>query len=195
MASLIRYLLIWKSVGYGVAFVGMIVEGELLLLVFAFLTSQGYFNFFYMFASVFFGAIFGDVLWYWLGVYLFRNSKIQFPAWVHRLSHPLDRHLRDRPGKTIFISKFVYGTNKATLTRAGALDVNMKKFLVSNVYANLVWILSIGGLGYVFGASIPLMRKYIRDVEIILLLTAVLFLVASHFIALYYEKEKDGEDV
>lgn len=194
-SSLVHFLLFWKSFGYGIAFAGMIVEGELLLLVFGFLTSQGYFNFFYMFAAVLLGAMSGDVLWYWLGVRLFRNSKINFPKWIHRLSHPLDRHLRDRPGKTIFVSKFVYGTNHATLVRAGALDVDIRKFLKSNVYANLVWIVFVGGLGYLFGASFPLIRKYIRAAEIVFLLIAVLFLFASHFLALRYEKEKNGEDV
>lgn len=191
----IHYLLLWKSVGYGVAFAGMIAEGELLLLIFAFLTSQGHFNFFYMFAAVFSGGLFGDMLWYWLGVYVFRDSKINFPVWIRRLSYPLDRHLRARPGKIIFISKFVYGTNHATLVRAGALNVDIGKFLKSTACANLVWILGVGGLGYAFGASIPLVRKYIRDAEIALLLFAVLFLAASHFIALRYEKEKVGEDV
>ncbi len=195
-SSLVHYLLALKSFGYGIAFFGMIVEGELLLLILGFLTSQGYFNFFYMFSALLSGAIFGDFLWYWLGVRLFRNSKINFPKWIHRLSHPLDRHLRDRPEQTIFVSKFVYGTNHATLIRAGALSVNIKKFLRSNIYANLVWILCVGGLGYVFGASFPLIRKYIRAAEIVLLLTAVFFLSASHFLALGYEKEKDGgEDV
>ncbi len=188
-----HYLLAWQPLGYLLAFLGMILEGEVLLILAGFLTSQGYFNFFYMFAALLLGALFGDFFWYRFGHYLFNTSGLKFPEWLHRLSHPLDIHLRDRPRKTIFISKFVYGANRATLMRAGASGVSLKDFFESNVYANIVWIIVIGGLGYLFGASLALLKKYIRLAELVILISVIIFLFASHFLVLRY-KDKHEED-
>ncbi len=192
----IHYLLFWKPLGYAIAFFGMMLEGEFFLLTFGFLTSQGYFNIFSMIPVLLAGGLLGDFLWYWLGKYFFGSSRsrTRLPKWIHWLSHPVDRHLTDRPQRTMFISKFIYGANHATLMRAGALKVSSREFFKSNLYANCAWIIIVGGFGYLFGASLGLLKKYIRVAEIGLLIGAGLFLLASHFFVLGYIRQEDGNE-
>lgn len=182
------YLLIWKPLGYFLAFLSMIAEGEVLLLLFAFFTNQGYFDIRYMFFVLISGALVGDIFWYYLG-YSISHSDLNFPEWIHRLAHPLDRHLLERPARIIFVSKFAYGTNHATLMRAGALQVGLKSFIKLNLFANAIWVLVVGGLGYVFGASLAVLRKYIRFAEIVVLVILISFIVVSQIIFRRYEEK------
>lgn len=176
------YLTIRRSIGYAIVFLGMVIEGDGVLFAAAFLTHQGFFDLLDMFMVVFVGVLFGDFLWYWLGKKFYASSTV-FTSWAERIAAPFDIHIVDRLFRTIFISKFMYGFHHLILMRAGALGVGAKKLLKIDFFATFIWILVVGGLGFLSSVSFSTIKHYLRSVEIFLLLGIVTLLFIQHFVA------------
>lgn len=184
----LSYLVIWKPLGYILAFLGMVFEGDGVLFTVAFLTAEGFFDVGDMLVVVLLSVIFGDTLWYWIG----RKYVVAFPrvvGWVDRFAKPFDRHLLDRPTRTLLLTKFVYGAHHAVLIRAGMFQMDFKKFIKSDLLSISVWVAVIGGLGYFSSFSLAYEKKYLRYAEIALLIGLVLFFVVEHYIKKISQKE------
>ncbi|MBI2514871.1 VTT domain-containing protein [Candidatus Wolfebacteria bacterium] len=179
---LLHYLIWWKPVGYLIVFFGMMLEGDILLFTAGFLSQQHFLNTFYSLTLAFFGALIGDFIWYWLGRKLNGDKTPPFiKKWLGHLEL-LDNHLRDRPRRTIFISKFAYGFNHLTLMRAGTLGIRLADYIKANIWATIVWVLTVAGLGYLSGASFESVKRYLRFAEIALLMGLILFFLIWNFV-------------
>ncbi|MCL5004588.1 MAG: VTT domain-containing protein [Patescibacteria group bacterium] len=184
---LFQYLLLWKPLGYFLVFLGLALEGLRALFIASFLTYHGFLDFENFFLAAFSGAIIGDVFWYWLGKKINNSS-----SFVNKLTSRIkfaDEHLINRLAHTIFVSKFIYGIHHLVILRAGALNLNLKKIIKYNILPTLLWILFIGGLGYLFGASFTLIKKYVKFIEIGLLIALIIFFVIEKFIKKRSEKK------
>lgn len=166
---------------YAVLLVGMMIEGEAVFFVAAYLAHAGLVNLPLILGLGYLAVIMGDLLWYQLGVWALRLPP-SFHRWVDRLASPFDARLRRNPLRLIFVTKFTYGIHHALLVRAGMFRVDRWQYLRVIVIANLAWVVLIGSLGYVFGASLALVRHYLRYTEIGLLLALVIFIVFERFL-------------
>lgn len=183
----LHYLTEYQTLGYIIIFLGMMIEGDVLLFTAGFLTYRGYFAIDIVLLIVFLGVIIGDNLWYALGEIINENSV--FGRFITRLAKPFDEHLRKQTIRTIFISKFAYGIHRPTLFRAGMLRLPFKKFIEGDVIASLAWIFLIGGLGYLSSASFILIKHYLRYTELTLLFGLILFILISHLLRHISKKE------
>lgn len=181
---LFQYIASYLSFGYPLIFVGMIFEGDILFFTASFLTQQGVFNPLYMLPIAFAGAMAGDLLWFWGGYELEKlHISVSFiKRWMNHLAQPIDVHLVNRTRYTIFISKFAYGFNHLTLMRAGMLGIKLRESIKADLIATLAWMLVVGGLGWVSGASFGLIKHYLRYGEIALLIAIVIFFAFWHFV-------------
>ncbi len=170
---LLHYLTRLGAVGYGLVAAGIVLEGEATLFASAFLAWQGIFRPTLVLAAAFVGTIGGDLAWYWTG----RLCRLPGPAGrlACRLAGPIDGQLGKRPAKAVFLSKFIYGLTHITLLRAGARRLPLRSFLAGDLPAGLIWMAVVGGFGYSSGASIGLVRHYVKYGEVGLLLTLVVF--------------------
>ncbi|MDP3947189.1 MAG: DedA family protein [bacterium] len=187
---LVVFLTAWQPLGYLLAFFGMIVEGDIFLFAAAFLTSRGLFDPLLMFAALFSGVIFGDVLWYGLGILACRAPRLG--RCINALSCRFDSQLLRHPWRMIFVSKFIYGIHHVLLIRLGMAGMNFRRFLKMDLSASLGWIAVVGGLGYLSGASFALIEHYVRFVEFALLATLALFLFFEYF-AVRLLRPKSGQ--
>lgn len=187
----LHYFLIWKPLGYALVFIGMIFEGEILIFTSLFLARQGFLELSYAVITLFSGSLFGDLLWYWSGIYL-GNSKWRVGRliykWFGHLTKPFEGHLVKRPFYTTFISKFVYGVHHPLLLRLGVLEIKILDYIKIDALAIFLWMMIIGSLGYFAGAYFHLIRQYLRIAEIGLVIGVVIFIVASHFVSNYLKK-------
>jgi membrane protein DedA with SNARE-associated domain len=183
---LIHYLILSRPLGYFLIFLGLAIEGDIVLLIIAFLTHQGFFDLGDMILVSLSGALVGDVAWLYLGKKLDRLSPFTHKL-VARLSGPVDKHLRERPTRSIFISKFTYGLHRAVLVRLGQNNMSLKDFLQADVPAVLVWLVVVGGLGYLGGGAINFAKHYLRFTELGLMLVVIAFLLISHLSRHYSE--------
>lgn len=184
---LFQYLLSWKPLGYFLIFIGLALEGDTALFIISFLTYHGFFDIGKSFLIAFSGSVIGDILWYWFGQRI--NSSSSFINKITNRIKFADDHLINRLPHTIFISKFTYGIHHLVMLRAGALNINLKKIIEYNLIPTLLWILAIGGLGYLSGASFVIIKKYVRFVEVGLLIALIIFFIMERFIKKRSEKK------
>lgn len=173
----LHYLSLWRPLGYALVFLGMMVEGDIILFTAAFLTHQGFFVLGDMLIAALGGAFLGDWLWYMLGLRLSRFTLIKKLS--DRIASPFDAHLKEWPFRTLFISKFTYGIGHLLLTRAGLLKFSRAEFFKADTVAILVWAIIVGGLGYLSSASFVLVHRYLRIVGFLLLIFWILFFIVG----------------
>lgn len=185
---LFEFLKTHSFLGYIVVFLAMIFEGDILLFTTAFLTHQGFFSPVYMFVTILSGVLGGDLFWYWVGLRL-RERTGWVAHWAKRIAEPFDNHLKLRTGRTIFLSKFIYGVHHAILIRSGMLKIQLKRYFKIDFAATVIWILVVGGLGFISSFSFDRIKHQIRFWEGAFLAVTSLFLIFSYLIS-YEAKRK-----
>lgn len=168
-----------RPLGYALTFLGMLIEGDTILFAVAFLTHRGLFRLWPMVTVICSGVFLGDLLWYWLGKRSGQASPL-FRRWIARGAILFDRHLQQRPFRTIFLSKFTYGFNRLVLVRAGASGLPVAGFLRSDTLASFFWVLTVGGFGFFSSASFSLVKRYLKFAELALLAGIVLLLLFEY---------------
>ncbi|MGE5314857.1 MAG: DedA family protein [Acidobacteriota bacterium] len=172
-----HYIARWHPLGYIVIFIGVIFEGDLFLITTAFLTRLNYFELFRTFLIVLAGTYTGDLLWFGLGR-LVRTSKGKLPAYLGRLSKKIEVDFSEHFFRTMFITKFAYGTHHLMLVKAAIEDVPFRIYIRNIFLASFLWILIVGGLGYIFASSYLVFHRYFKYAEIgLLVVLAVYFFV------------------
>ena len=184
---LLDYLILWQKFAYLLIFIGIVLEGDIILFASAFLAYKGFFNLWYVLFIAFLGANIGGLFWYKTGYWL-NNLSSLFNKFINRFKF-LDNHLEVRPFHTIFVSKFVYGFHTLIFMRAGILNFNLVKLFKYNLIPNIVWIIVILGLGYFSGASFLIVKKYFRFTEIGLFVFILIFFILEYFLSKKYKKK------
>ncbi|MBI4920066.1 DedA family protein [Candidatus Azambacteria bacterium] len=185
-----QYLTDHQALGYAIVFLGMILEGEIILFTAAFLISQGYFNAGLMFVLVFSGALIGDTVWYYFGKLVDgQKSFPRFKKFTEKITSPVDEHLKNRPIKTLFISKFAWGINRPVILKSGVLKIPFGKFIKADFAAALAWIFFVGALGYLSGASFSAAKRYLKYSELTLLMGIAIFILVDRVVAKISKKE------
>jgi len=187
---ILHYLTDHQALGYIIIFIGMMIEGDILLFTAGFLTHQGYFDIGIMLLLVFSGVIIGDNIWYVFGELMAeKKSFLGAKKFIGNLTNHFDEHLKNRPVRTIFISKFAYGFYRPVLLKAGASKLSFKRFIEADLAATFLWVFLIGGLGYLSSASFLAIKRYLKYTELTLLLSIVIFILISHIITKISKKE------
>lgn len=180
----LHYLTSSRPLGYSLFFLTATLESDGTLYVAAFLARQGFFDLGDVLIVVVSGAFAADYFWYWVGRRL--GPRAPRPVrWFMNAASAFDSSLLHRPLRTMFISKFAYSLHRPLLFRMGELGVQPSVFLRNNVISTLGWMIVVGGLGYVSGASFSLIKHYMRVVEIAVLGGLLLFLGSSRIFAWY----------
>lgn len=189
--ALLMTLAAYPLAVYAVLFLGMIIEGDLLIFTAGFLVRLGTLHLWPTFWSIFIGTLVGDSAWFYLGRLDTTRNKILH--WLGRMTdvagQKVDHHVKDRTIRTLFITKFVYGTHHFTLVRAGRLGVPYLKFLKADAIGSFFWVVIVGSIGVLASASLELIRHRLRYLELALLLGIVLYFLLSGLISKLLKKE------
>jgi membrane protein DedA with SNARE-associated domain len=95
-----------------------------------------------------------------------------------RLEH-LENYFRSHGNKTVFVARFITGLRVFAAVLAGASGMRWRIFLAYNVAGAIVWSVVITTLGYLFGASLPLLIKWVGRSGTILLVIAIVVAVIA----------------
>ncbi len=162
-----------------IAFI-MLFEGEMILFLAVYLAQKGELNLYILIPMAFVMAYGGDCLWYWFGA---RLAKIKWLGrGLSKLASPIDNFLRKHPRRTIFISKFTYGLNRATLVRVRASGVSFGRFLKIDLVTVIIWMSAICGLSFASFAAFESMKQNIKIAEFGILLAVLCFVVISRVV-------------
>lgn len=172
-----------RFIGYAILFVGMLLEGETLLLGAGILIHLKAFDPLDTFFIALAGSFAGDFLWYFLGMFLYRYySGSKIINYAKRNILRIFPNFEHKPFWSIVVSKFIYGTNRSMLVLCGFSKIKLSLFAKAEVLASPVWITISLVLGYVLSYAALNITHRLKIFGIIVALAIIAFLAAEHFI-------------
>ena len=175
---LLDFFLAHPALGYALIFLGMLVEGDLVLFTAAFLAELGIFGIVPVILISAIGMIGGDIGWYALGT-CHNKLPLRLQRLIEKIGAPFDRMLRRHLLHTLLITKFTYGAHRLVLLRAGGDRLGLSRFFQSDAVATAVWITVIVSLGYFGGFALSQAKEYLRFAEAGLLLCLIALFTAE----------------
>ena len=176
-----HYMLVY---GYWAVFFGVMLEnagvpvpGETILLVAGYFASTGQFNIALVMIIAASGAIVGDNIGFAIGHHYGRGFLLRvgrfFFLTPKRLEH-MENYFESHGNKTILVARFITGLRVFAALLAGASrKMPWRVFVLYNMAGAVLWSVVITTLGYLFGASLPLLVKWVGRGGTILLIAAV----------------------
>lgn len=150
--------------GYFAIFVGTFLEGETILVIGGFAAFRGYLELPYVILSAFFGSLFGDQLYFFLGRYKGQALLKRFKSWEPRIKR-FNRLMERHSTWFILIFRFLYGLRNISPVAIGLSDVSTKKFVILNVISAAIWAVTLGVLGFFFGQAAKAVLHDVRQYE------------------------------
>lgn len=176
----------YNNLAYFVLFLLMFIEGgDATLLASGFLIRLGYLDFWLVFPISIAGIFIRDIILYKIGRKYVEGIIEQCGRFLFitpKRFSAISQRLKNSRGKTIFISKFLYGLNHITILAVGAAKIDFKRFLKLDIITIIFWEIIMLGLGFFLGHSFSLVRHYVKDISIFLAITLVSFILIELFI-------------
>jgi membrane protein DedA with SNARE-associated domain len=176
-----HYMLVY---GYWAVFFGVMLEnagvpvpGETILLIAGYFASTGEFNIALVMIIAASGAVVGDNIGFAIGHHYGRGFLLRvgrfFFLTPKRLAH-MENYFESHGNKTILVARFITGLRVFAALLAGASrKMPWRVFVVYNMAGAFLWSIVITTLGYLFGASLPLLVKWVGRSGTILLITVI----------------------
>ncbi len=175
----------WANV---LLFLGMIIEGEIILILAGILIHQHALHpaetMLLLSAAALLKTVFGYQLGSWIAR-RFPNSR--FLKYVEKRILLLLPRFRERPFWSIFISKFIYGVNNATLIFAGYMKTNFPMYVRAEIISTIIWLLGFLGLGYFFSFAAFSISGNIRQGVLLILIFIGGFLILQRLVSFIYD--------
>jgi membrane protein DedA with SNARE-associated domain len=150
--------------GYPALFLGALLEGESVLIAAGFLAKGGYLNLYLVMLVALLGTYTADVSIYFLG-------RKKGEGVISRLSlakayYPKVKALFEKYGIwAIFITRYLYGLRLASAGFMGLIKMRKGQYLPFNFLSCAIWSILVGGLGYLFGASLEVLIGQVKQYE------------------------------
>jgi membrane-associated protein len=148
--------------------VGFFLPGDSLLFGAGLAASQGKFSLLWLIIAVVVAAIVGDNVGYSIGrragprIFKKKDGILFRQEYLQKSEDFYEEH----GGKTIILARFTPIVRTFAPVVAGAGKMSRKKFMFYNVIGGMLWGAGLCILGYVIGARIPHLDKYIELVII-----------------------------
>ncbi len=167
----ILFLIIFMETGFVVT---PFLPGDSLLFAAGTFAALGSFNVLTLFFVLFFAAVLGDTINYWIGskigIKVFeRDSRFFKKEYLLKTQKFYEKH----GGKTIIIARFIPIIRTFAPFVAGVGTMEYSRFLMFNIVGAFLWVsLFIFG-GYFFG-NIPIVRRNFEVVILVIIAISVL---------------------
>ncbi|MHB8623544.1 MAG: DedA family protein [Sulfuricaulis sp.] len=176
--SLETLIALIKNYGYFAILVGTFLEGETVLILGGFAAHMGLLELPWVIAGALVGSYSGDQLFYYIGRHYGPKVIASRLSWQENAEKAY-RHLRRHTNLLIVSFRFYYGLRNVTPFVIGAAHIPRLRFSLLNLIGAVVWAISFGSAGYLFGEAI---RAYLVDLRrfeiyIFLALTLVAILI------------------
>lgn len=180
-----------RTWGYVLLFLGMVLEGEVFLIVSGMLARLGAFSFGEVLWVALAGVMVGDVFWYGVGVVLSRfDGRVPLTKAAERSVLMFFPNFRTKPFFSILFSKFIYGVNHAALVFSGVLRLDFPLFLRAEFLASFVWVAIYGVAGYMFGHAALAVTNKVTRFALLALAFMVGFILLERWITNYYARQE-----
>jgi membrane protein DedA with SNARE-associated domain len=159
--------------GYPALMLGLLLEGETVLVIAAFLANRGYLNLGLVILIGFLLTFLSDEFFFWIG----RTRGNKFlegrPGWKPKVDKA--KALLARHSILIFLGfRFMYGLRTVMPFVIGMSGFSPKRFAFLNFIGVLLWTSLFGMAGYLFGQTMQIIFRDIRHYEIWIILGIVI---------------------
>lgn len=168
-----------ETYGYAAVFAGALLEGETVLVLAGFAAHRGYLDLPLVIVVAFVGSFLGDQFYFFLGQRHGRNVLARFPSWQPR-AMKVQNLLYRYHTPLILAIRFMYGLRTVGPVVIGMSHVPWPRFFILNLIGALVWAVTFGGAGFLFGSALASLLTDIRRYE-----ELVLWFIAAAGIALW----------
>ena len=154
----------------GAAFLGLVVPGEIVLLLGGVLAATGRVDLGLIAASGVAAAVFGDSVGYRLGR---RSGEPVRASGLGRRITDADweraaEYVRRRGAAAMLFARFIGLLRALVPFAAGAIGMPYRTFALFNVLGALIWVPSVVGLGFLAGHSYALLKNAVGQAELLL---------------------------
>ena len=178
--------------GYLAILVGTFLEGETILVLGGFAAHRDYLHLPWVMLAAFIGSLLGDQLFFFLGRWHSQAVLSRRPSWrgrVERAQKLIDRF------RTPFILtfRFLYGLRTVSPFVIGMGSVPTVRFILLNAVGAMVWAVSVGAGGYLFGSALEIVIGNIKHYEIQVL--GVIAFVGAIIWAIHFYRRKKNKPI
>lgn len=174
---------------YVLIYLGVIIEGEVVVILAGIFAHLGAINIFSAFIATILGGFTKSTIGYSFGYYLEKHhSKKSFMRLTeNKIGYFLPK-FAERPFWSIFISRFfILGLNWFTLIYSGYKKVNLRTFIKAEVSSLLLWSVIMLTLGYVFSYTALSVGRDVRKFLILLVLFFIAFFIIERIVSFILE--------
>ena len=162
--------------GEAAGFLGLVVPGELAVVLGGVVTSAGGASWRTMVVVVAVCAIAGDSVGYEIGR-RFGPRLVAWPPFARRFGRHVERtetYLRERGGRAVFLGRWTSVLRALIPAAAGMSRMHYGRFLVFNVAGGVAWSITFVTAGYLAGASWQRVERVAGQASLVVLLVLVL---------------------
>ena len=189
ISALKHFIEIHAIIIYFIIILGVILEGEIVVIFAGIFSYLGSIHFFIALIAVILGCVIKSFLGYTIGVSLNKHhSHNNFIKKVEmRLSSFLP-HFNEKPFWSIFISRFfVFGIGWFTLVFSGFKKVPVKIYAKAEALSLMIWSVLFLALGFTFGYTALSISRDVRNFIGIILLFFLMFFILEKILAFIIE--------
>jgi len=175
------YIIFFSGLLESVPLFGFIVPGQTIIVIGGFFAKKRLFAFFLIFLIAALGAIFGDLISFFIGRkygdgFLRKHGHKFFVK--ESLLHSTKKLVQSNPGKTLFFGRLNSVTRSLAPFLAGTSDIDIPTFLFYCITGGIAWAGIFVSVGYLFGKSFeiaaPVIGKFVLIATIIVALLIAL---------------------
>jgi len=181
------FALYHANIAYFLIALGLIIEGEIVVILAGIFTHLGALNIFWSFFFIISAGILKSIIGYSLGFYLRNNhSHLSFLNKVQAKMNSFFPRFEKKPFWSIFLSRFlIFGIYWFALIFAGYQKTKLKTFIKADLLSLLVWSIFMFFLGYYFSQTALLISKDVRNFLGMTLVFFVGFFVLEEIIGFF----------
>jgi len=156
--------------------IGFFLPGDSLLVTAGVFAAAGLLDIYLLITLVSLCAVVGDQLGYYIGQKTGRALFNKEDSLLFKRSHVLRaQEFYEKYGaKTIVIARFVPIVRTFAPVIAGVGQMNYRRFVTYNVFGGILWVVSMCLIGYIIGASVPNINKYLHLVIAVVIFLSIL---------------------
>lgn len=173
---------------YALIFLGLIFEGEVVVISTGILTHLGALNFFWALLFIISGSLVKTFIGYYIGRLVARKwHDRKILKYIEKKVFSVMPNFRQKPFWSIFASKFIMGVNYIVIIFAGYEKINYKKYLKAEIIATFIWAPSLLLIGRFFGYTALHVSRQIGEFSLVVLILIISFVVFDKLVGWLYE--------
>lgn len=172
---------------YLVIFIGLIFEGEIIVIAAGVLSYLGALDFGTALFFILAGGMAKTFGVYYLGEFVYKKySHLNILKYLEkRVLYFLPR-FKQKPFWSIFVSKFIMGVNFWVILFSGFHKIDYKTFLKAEIISTIIWAPVLFSLGFFFSQTALAFSKEINKFSLVIFTLLVVFLLFDKLVANLY---------